>query len=356
MVGIVRPAWVSSRLKYCNKQAFWEERGVAGSRPEDAALQIVATLGPSSLDLSAQLWRAGATAFRLNASHFDINELAGIAAAVRRELPEIPLVVDLQGAKMRLGVFPECAISRGDRVRFSLGAAKQTIPIPHRELFSAVEAGDTLSCDDGRLRLRVEAVAGEIIDAVALSAGPLLPRKGVNVLEHPVALADLTATDQACITATRHLGRTAYAFSFIKDGPEAAWIRRREPHCTVAGKIERREAVENIDRIARAVDALWICRGDLMAQMGAAAMARWVSGCNPRLVPCPVLMAGQVLEHLTFHAEPTRSEVCHLHDLVGRGYAGFVLSDETAIGRDPAGAVRALRSLLDAFRDEEASS
>jgi pyruvate kinase len=87
--------------------------------------------------------------------------------------------------------------------------------------------------------------------------------------------------------------------------------------------------------------------------MGLGAMAHWVSGFDPTSLPCPVWMAGQVLEHLTTHQMPTRAEVCNIYDLVARGYSGFVLSDETAIGSDPAGAVRTLRSLLDEMRKTE---
>jgi pyruvate kinase len=97
------------------------------------------------------------------------------------------------------------------------------------------------------------------------------------------------------------------------------------------------------------VDALWVCRGDLGEQLGPAALARFVGSFSPADLPRPVLMAGQVLEHLTEHAEPTRSEVCHLFDLWQRGYAGVVLSDETAIGRRPAHAVARAASLVRAF-------
>ena len=139
------------------------------------------------------------------------------------------------------------------------------------------------------------------------------------------------------------------AFSFMKDGTEASWIRRHAPGCAVIGKVERKEAAQNVHRLASLVDALWICRGDLGAQLGSAALAQWISAYEPLAERCPVLMAGQVMEHLTLHSEPTRTEVCHLFDLVGRGYAGFVLSDETAIGKDPVQAVRTTRSLLAGF-------
>lgn len=310
---------------------------------------IVATLGPTSLGLVPALLQAGASAFRLNASHLSAGELAHHAGAVRREFAQCPLVIDLRGAKMRLGCFAERTVSTGARVRFSPGGSGDALPLPHREIFSSVAAGDTLGCDDDRLHFRVISAAADTIEAVSLSDGILRPRKGINVLDHPIILEDLNPDDLECIRSTVGLGGISYAFSFMKDGREAEWIRRRAPGCRVIGKIERREATLCALEIACRVDEVWICRGDLGAQLGSAAMARWIAEYDPRSVPCPVLMAGQVLEHLTQHGSPTRAEVCHLFDLVSRGYAGFVLSDETAIGTDPAGAVRQLRSLLTDF-------
>jgi pyruvate kinase len=312
-------------------------------------LQIVATVGPASRLLAASLTECGATALRLNSSHLSVEELAMMAASVRKMLPDCPLVIDLQGAKMRLGEFTERKVQKGEEVRFTLRGTDESLALPHREIFGAVAAGDTLICDDDRLRFRVASADSEVLDAVSLSDGLLRPRKGVNVVEHPIALVDITDRDQACICATAHLDPIAFAYSFMVDGREAGWIRRRAPGCAVIGKIERREGAQNAALMACAVDALWICRGDLGAQLGAAAMARFVASFVPRGTVCPVLMAGQVIEHLTHHSSPTRSEVCHLFDLVSRGYAGFVLSDETAIGVDPIGAVRTLRLLLNSF-------
>jgi pyruvate kinase len=247
---------------------------------------------------------------------------------------------------MRLGHFADRQVRHGERVRFSLLRDEDAVPLTHREIFGSITIGETLSCDDDRLRFRVESVRSEMLETVSLSDGFLLPRKGINVLEHPVTLNDLSEFDLRCIQAA---GQANFAFSFMKDGSESQWIRRRAPGCAVIGKIERGEAIDNIHAIVRAVDSVWVCRGDLGAQLGPAALARWVSAYDPRIEPCSVLMAGQVLEHLTSHAEATRSEVCHLFDLVRRGYSGFVLSDETAIGIDPVRTVTTLRSLLAGF-------
>ena len=279
-----------------------------------------------------------------------VDEVYAVAKLIRQRYPNLPIVIDLQGAKMRLGNFQPRAVARNARLSFTVSGAADTLPLPHPELFASIRAGDTLSFDDDRIRFRVVSSSAEILEAVALSEGALQPRKGANVLEHPVNALDLSVTDSEIVERTAFLGDVEYAYSFMQDGAESAWIRRRVPGCRVIGKIERREATANAAEIARDTDEVWICRGDLGAQLGMAPMAQWVSSYDPKSALCPVLMAGQVLEHLTANAEPTRTEVCHLWDLVNRGYAGFVLSDETAVGRAPAGAVKILSGLLSSFQ------
>ncbi len=307
---------------------------------------LVVTLGPASFGVESALAEAGSSAFRLNASHLSPAELDAAIARARRARPELPIVIDLQGAKMRLGTFDERELREGDLVRFALDPVDEDVlPLPHAELFRSVEPGQTLSCDDDRLRLRVRAIGGATLEARCTSSGVIRPRKGVNLLEHPVRLDDLSAVDVEHLEVAARHERIAVAISFMLDGSEAEWVGRRAPGLALIGKVERRGALEALDELCEVVDALWICRGDLGAQLGAAELGRWVSGFRPDTLPRPVLMAGQVLEHLTGHAEPTRSEVCHLHDLARRGYAGIVLSDETAIGRDPVRAATRAKAL-----------
>ena len=309
-------------------------------------MQLVATLGPASLHLAARLVHSGATSLRLNASHMTPGALRDALSRVRADLPDTPVVVDLQGAKMRFGTFPEISVSPGDLVQLSL--LHGPIQVPHPELFRAVSLGDTLSADDDRLRFSVESVAPDVLWVRCLVGGPLRPRKGINVLEHPVDPGDLSPVDQEHVAAALAFAPVQFAFSFMTDGHEADWVRSRAPGCPVIGKVERQEALRAIDSLPEHVDALWICRGDLGAQLGPAALARWFSRFTPPQSP-PTFAAGQVLEHLTSHPHPTRSEVCHLFDLLARGYAGIVLSDETAIGSDPERAVATAAGLLSAF-------
>jgi pyruvate kinase len=320
-----------------------------------STFDVVATLGPASFAIARELARAGATALRLNASHLSPEDLARRAAQAREGAPELPIVVDLQGAKMRVGDFAARHFAARDRVRFACEVGDpRDVPLPHPELFAAAAEGDTLGCDDGRLRFEVRARGAGWLEAEALVAGVLRPRKGVNLLDHPIRLSGLTPADVARLEAVRALPHLQVAWSFALDGREAEWVRARAPGTPVAAKLERQEAVSALADIARRVDAVWVCRGDLGEQLGPAALARFVGGLSPAELPCPALMAGQVLEHLTEHAEPTRSEVCHLYDLWRRGYAGIVLSDETAIGRDPVRAVERAASLVRGFRDAHA--
>jgi pyruvate kinase len=250
---------------------------------------IVATLGPASFAIARELAGAGATALRLNASHLSPDELARRAVQARDGAPDLPIVVDLQGAKMRVGDVRERTLAAGARVRFAAEAGgPEDVPLPHPELFAAAAEGDTLGGDDGRLRFVVRARGDGWLEAEALVAGVLRPRKGVNLLDHPIRLSGLTPADAARLEAVRGLPGLQVAWSFALDGREAAWVRAAVPGAPVAAKVERLEAVGALAEIAARVDALWVCRGDLGEQLGPAALARFVGSLSPAELPCPV--------------------------------------------------------------------
>jgi pyruvate kinase len=293
---------------------------------------------------------AGATALRINASHATVEDVRDALDRIRGLSSQILVIIDLQGAKMRLGQFSDRPLRAGDRVTFALAPGSPgDVPLPHPEFFEQVGPGDTLRIDDDRLRFSVAVRDTLAVTTVALGDGTLRARKGVNLVEHPVRLFGLTEKDRLLCSLAAESRTTACAVSFMTDGREASWVRDVVPDCPVIGKVERREALECLDAIDAAVDEVWVCRGDLGVQVGIAGLARWLARFDPSRLRHPVLVAGQVLEHLTAHAAPTRSEVCHLYDLWARGYAGVVLSDETAIGDDPARAVRIARALVGEF-------
>jgi pyruvate kinase len=116
------------------------------------------------------------------------------------------------------------------------------------------------------------------------------------------------------------------------------------PHAWLIAKLERQPAVtDEAQSIAEIADEVWWCRGDLGAEVGISAMAELTAGFSRQVasLPVPTLLAGQILEHMTGQPNPTRSEMCHLYDILQAGYAGVVLSDETAIGDDPVAGCRA---------------
>ena len=312
------------------------------------SFDVIATVGPRSLESPYALVAAGATALRLNAAHLLPAQARQLVAALRLTPPIPRIVIDLQGAKMRLAQGPDRLLTAGERVRLapSSGQGSGALVVPHPELFVQACAGDTITLDDARVRLRVDEVAPDVLVARVLEGGPLSGRKGINVVEHPVDLSELAPTDRAVVAALAGLPGLEWALSFVRDARDFGRLRRALPGGLVSAKVERAEALADLGRLAEAADSLWICRGDLGAQVGAARLARFVGRCDPRSLPAPVLMAGQVLEHMTRHPHATRSEVCHLHDLWCRGYAGIVLSDETAIGDAPVRVVGYVRELL----------
>ena len=178
----------------------------------------------------AALARAGATAFRLNASHLDAGELGKALARVRVACPDAPIVVDLQGAKMRIDLPEPRAVAEGETLRLTEGPGGDA-QVPHGEFFRQVRPGDTVSLDDGRLRFEVEAVAAGRARVRALGAGRLLHRKGVNVEQHPVRLERLTTRDREACRVAADYGVSAFAYSFMTDGREADWVREQVPGC-----------------------------------------------------------------------------------------------------------------------------
>jgi pyruvate kinase len=254
---------------------------------------------------------------------------------------------------MRLGNFESRAVSQGQLLSFVLAdcGTLSDVPLPHPEPYQVLRPGDTISIDDGRLLGTVVDVTAKRIEIRMGRDGVIAPRKGFNRADHPVVMDDLSAKDIAVVETAYAAGCRCFALSFVATGHECAWVRRRAAEAEVIAKIERQDGLSRLNEIAQASDAVWICRGDLGAQLGLRALGRAISEIEPHKIASRLWMAGQVLEHLTAHGEPTRSEVCHLHDLLARGYVGIVLSDETAIGCDPVNAAYCARGLLDSFFD-----
>jgi pyruvate kinase len=320
--------------------------------------EIIATLGPASRTAAAwaEMLDAGASAFRLNTSHLSLNDLdewlEKIAAFFDQRPARVPLVLDLQGSKWRLGEFNPFVLSEGQPVTL-IHAASEThpgvLPVPHADFFHAAPLSDgEIVLNDAKIRLRVEALGEQRVQARVTLGGPLAPHKGITFAASSYRSEAFSAKDQAILERARGREGIRFAISYVRDAVEMARYRAlfRQPGAHPAyliAKLERGPAMGEAAQIAASADELWVCRGDLGAELGLPGMAMAVRAFSQSAarLPVPAIMAGQVLEHMTAEPTPTRSEVCYLHDTLESGYRGFVLSDETAIGRYPVEACRA---------------
>lgn len=321
--------------------------------------EIVATLGPNSEAQSIweEMLSAGVTAFRLNTSHLSLGQLHAwlerLDAFFNARSVRLPVVLDLQGSKWRLGSFTSFDLISGERIELLCAAftdRRYTLPVPHPDFFkAAAESGKEILLNDAKIRLSIESVGKDTVRARVVQGGGIMPGKAVTLAGSKYRKEALNEKDQAILEETRSLSYLRFALSFVRDAAEMARYRALigKPAYLIA-KLERQPAVEEAAQIATQSNELWLCRGDLGAEVGAKVMAEAVHrfGELPAQLPCPILMAGQVFEHLTLHPTPTRSEVCYLYDTLERGYRGLVLSDETAIGRYPVEACRAAALFL----------
>jgi pyruvate kinase len=316
--------------------------------------QIIATLGPRSAQ--ASIWQdmlsAGVTGFRLNTSHLSLDELDAWLERLQPFLdsitPRPALTLDLQGSKWRLGHFPPFTLRRGQRVTLTLAAETSTpacLPVPHPDFFQAAAlSSPKLALDDARLLLCVEQCEANYMTARVVQAGRILPRKGLTYLHSTYRQEQLHEKDRLILEMTRDRVGLRYALSYIRDASEIAAYRTLfGSQALLIAKLERQPALDDALRIAELANEAWLCRGDLGAELGLRQMAEQAAHFTHLISACPkpVLLAGQVLEHMTAHATPTRAEVCALHAALTAGYAGVVLSDETAVGRHPIAACRA---------------
>lgn len=309
---------------------------------------IVATLGPGSS--SKAMWekmiKAGAAGFRLNTSHMSlpqIHEWLGELEAFLGATETRPyLVLDLQGSKWRLGDFTAFSLDPGRRIELihaESHSRKDALPVPHEDFFEAASLSNgEIVLDDARIALALETAGQGSITARVVRGGEIVPRKGITYTSCGYRKEHLNEKDREILDQTGGRDFVRYAVSYVRDGAEMSRYRSVIGNSAyLIAKLEREPALEEATRIAFFADELWLCRGDLGAEMGVKAMAGAIHRFSGLVsgMPTPVFLAGQVFEHMTASPVPTRSEVCCLHDALIRGYQGVVLSDETALGRYP---------------------
>ena len=309
--------------------------------------ELIASLGPSSED--EMIWQrmitAGVTGFRLNTSHLSISQvehwIAKLLAYQISASSPFPLVLDLQGSKWRLGAFSPSELYEGQEINLVFADqtnSQEELPVPHLDFFlSAGNATGDIYLNDARLHLQIVRKGEQWIQTRVMRGGIISPGKGITCQSDQRREA-LTTKDQELVEMTSGLDFVRYAISYVRDALEMARYREvigKENY--LIAKVERQPAIDEISEIAVLCDEVWLCRGDLGAELGDKAMAEAVHRVSRMVkdLSVPVILAGQVLEHMSKEPTPTRSEICYLYEALDMGYQGFVLSDETSVGLYP---------------------
>ena len=330
--------------------------------------RIMATLGPASdrRETIATLFRAGADLFRLNFSHGEPEDhrraVANIRSVEREAGRPIGILLDLQGPKLRLGTFGgegHVEVSTGDTFRLDLddrpGDARR-VTLPHPELYPSLVPGTSLLVDDGRLRFDVTANGGDFVETRVAVGGEVSDRKGVNVPDVVLPLSAMTEKDRLDTRLGLDLEVDWIALSFVQRAQDADELRSLVgKRCRVMAKLEKPAALDALDSIVEAFDAVMVARGDLGVEMPPetipTAQRRIVRAC--RETGKPVVVATQMLESMVSSPVPTRAEASDVATAVYEGADVVMLSAETAAGLHPVESVEIMNRIIEQIEGDE---
>jgi len=321
------------------------------------ATKIVATLGPASNspEVLEQMILCGVNVVRLNFSHGKSQDHIDLAQKVRdickKTGIEVAIMADLQGPKIRVGKFADGFVMLTTGASFILDASRQElgdltgVGLDYKELPQDVHKGDVLLLNDGMIVLKVEQVVGEQIHTKVVTGGKLSNNKGINKQGGGLSAAALTAKDMEDIKTAMSFQADYIAVSFPKTASDMEMARQlayvaAAPHKHKPGliaKIERAEAIPNLEDILAASDGIMVARGDLAVEVGNAA----VPALQKRMIQLAreadklVITATQMMESMITNPSPTRAEVSDVANAVLDGTDAVMLSAETAAGSFP---------------------
>jgi pyruvate kinase len=330
--------------------------------------KIIATLGPASSSSAVldALIDAGVDVFRLNFSHGTHESHAetyrAVRDAARRARCHVGILQDLSGPKIRTSRLKggqAIEIREGEELRIAAGdepGEAGRIFTPYAELISSAEPGARLLLDDGKIELTVKGKsAGELV-TVAVNGGILGENKGINAPGVKLPAAAVTPKDEEDLKFGIRLGVDMVALSFVQTPEDVATARRiiREAKADVpiVAKIERPQALEQLDAILTAADGVMVARGDLGLECPLEQLPRIQKAiiARARTLGRPVIVATQVLESMRTQPRPTRAEVSDAATAVDEGADAIMLAGETAAGQYP---VRAVQTLSAVIKDAE---
>ena len=337
--------------------------------------KIVATLGPATESDAAldSIIKAGVDVLRLNFSHGSPQEhkirAKRLRAIGKENHRHLGILADLQGPKIRTERFRDGAVELTSGADFCLnsdcginqGDVNQ-VGITYKKLPDDVEASDVLVLDDGRIVLQVKSVDGVRINCSVLVGGELSDNKGINLKGGGLTAEALTEKDKADIVTAANIEADYVAVSFPRNADDIdlarQLLRDAGGEGGIVAKIERAEALENLEAIIKASDAVMVARGDLGVEIGDAnlpAVQKKIINLA-RSLNCVIITATQMMESMRDNPIPTRAEVFDVANAVLDGTDAVMLSAETATGNYPSETVRSMSDIcLNAEKESRAS-
>ena len=334
--------------------------------------KIVATLGPATADpeVIKNMMIAGVNVFRINFSHADYDDVRERIEMIRRINQEngfhTAILADLQGPKLRVGVMEEgTVVTPGDKVTFVTGEPfvgnKERAYMNYEKFPADVRSGERILLDDGKLIFEVLSSNGENeVEAVVIQGGPFSSKKGVNLPNTKVSLPALTEKDirDALFAITQEVDW--FALSFVRHPEDIQdlkdLIEENAGHkIPIIAKIEKPEALKNIDKIMAACDGIMVARGDL----GVEIPAEEVPLIQKELVHkakahhIPVIIATQMMESMINSLTPTRAEVNDVGNSVLDGADAVMLSGETSVGKYPVQVIEQMSRIIRSVEDSD---
>lgn len=323
-----------------------------------SATRIVCTIGPATDTPEAlrALAAAGMNVARLNGSHADLDWHAGAIRMLRATVPQIPVLLDIPGRKIRTGALAhEPRFAKGQRLVLTTEPGhdgSRKVPVTNERLHLDLSPGDSILADDGTLRFTVETIEGRDIVCRAECDGQLKSRKGINVPHVRLQGELVTGRDRAMVGFAREHGVDFIGVSFVESAAHIEAVRGLAggDWPRIVSKVESRGGLDRLEEIAAATDAIMIDRGDLSVETGledVALMQKRILEAGLRHGK-PVIVATEMLHTMIANPYPTKAEVSDITQAVLDGCAATMLSGETAVGANPEAAVRLMRQVADA--------
>ena len=327
--------------------------------------KIVATVGPASntYEKLRALIEEGVDVFRLNFSHGSHADHLAVINLVRRLNKDLRtnvcLLQDLQGPKIRLGEVEggQVEIKAGDRIKLVCGereiSTATRLSTIYLGLAQDVKVGDAILLDDGKLELKVLATDGaHEVDVEVIYGGVVKPRKGINLPDSNVSAPSLTEKDIEDLKFGLAHEVEWIALSFVRTADDIRFIKgliaAAGGTARVIAKVEKPEAIRNMDEIVAEADAVMVARGDLGVEVGMEAVPmmqkRLVAACNAAAKP--VIVATQMMESMITAPRPTRAETNDVANAVMDGADALMLSAETAAGQYPIETIQSMHRTI----------